>query len=73
MLLDRRFTLGLAQRQGLGNRADVLLHSHLAKDRGLLRQIANATPRATIHRQRRQILTIEKHLPEVAAIKPTTM
>ena len=35
----------------LEHRADILLDGEAAKDRGFLRQIADAEPRALIHRQ----------------------
>ena len=40
-----------AERQRLQNRHQVVFHAELAEDRRLLRQIADAAPRAQIHRQ----------------------
>ena len=37
----------------LGGGADVLFGGHAAEDRGFLRQIADAEPRAAVHRQLR--------------------
>ena len=40
--------------------ADVVLDVEAAEDRGLLRQIADAEPRALVHRQRRHVMAVER-------------
>src|SRR5581483_3703112 len=42
-----------------------LLHGEAAEDRGFLRQIADAEPGALVHRQRRDIETVELDAPAV--------
>src|SRR5204863_836940 len=41
------------------HRADILLHGEAAEDRGFLRQIADAEPRALIHRQLRNVVAVK--------------
>ena len=41
------------------HRADVLLDGEAAEDRGFLRQIADAEPRALVHRQLRDVVAVE--------------
>src|SRR5205085_5266684 len=41
------------------HRADILLHGEAAEDRGFLRQIADAEPRALIHRQLGDVMAVK--------------
>ena len=43
----------------LEDRHDVVGDRHAAEDRGFLRQVADAAPRARVHRQRRDVLAVE--------------
>ena len=43
----------------LQHRADVLLDVEAAEDRGFLRQVADAEPRALVHRQRGDVVAVE--------------
>src|SRR6185437_12338174 len=62
-LIEQRIELGLALLlRGLDDfehRANVLLHGEATKDRGFLRQIADAKARALIHRQLGHIVAVE--------------
>ena len=58
---------------GLGDlehRQDVLLDRHAAKDRGFLRQIAEAQDRAAIHRQAGNLRAVEVDPPAVGLHQP---
>ena len=60
-------------RRGLGdleNRADILLDGKPAKDRGLLRQIADAEASAAIHRQIGDVAPIEADNPGIGGDQP---
>ncbi len=53
--------------------ANVFLDGEAAKDRSLLRQIADAEPRALVHRQRGDVVTVEFDAAAVGAISPVIM
>ena len=55
-MASRRPCIGFDQFRG---RADVFLDRQPAEDRGFLRQIADAEARAAIHRQLRDVVTVE--------------
>ena len=50
--------------------ADVLLDGQAAKDRGFLRQIADAEPRAPVHRQPRDVVAVELDAAAVGLDQP---
>ena len=54
----------------LQHRADVVLDREPAEDRRFLRQIADAEPRALIHRQRRDIVAVEIDAPAIRLDQP---
>ena len=54
----------------LEHRADVVLDVEAAEDRGLLRQIADAEPRALIHRQRGDVVAVELDAAAVGLDQP---
>src|SRR5882724_10708152 len=61
--VEQRIELGLALFSGgfddFEHRADILFDREAAKDRGLLRQIANPQPRALIHRELGDVVAVE--------------
>ena len=44
----------------LGHAHDVVAHAHAAEDRVLLRQVADAEPRALVHRQRGDVRAVDR-------------
>src|SRR5581483_9326986 len=56
-----------AQRERLQNRHQVVFDAQLAKNRGLLREIADAALGASAHRQLGDVLVVEQHLPGFGA------
>src|SRR5262245_13543463 len=52
------------------HRADVVLDVETAEDRGLLRQIADAEPRALVHRQTRDVVAFELDAATVGLDEP---
>src|SRR5262249_23830065 len=52
------------------HRADVVLDVETAEDRGLLRQIADAEPRALVHRQTRDVVAFELNAATVGLDEP---
>ena len=58
-LLDHGFQAGRIGFDQFGGGADVLFGRQSAEDRGLLRQIADAQPRAAIHRKARDVVAVE--------------
>src|SRR5258705_7197297 len=61
--IEQRIEFGLALLAAgldhLEHGADILLHGEAAKDRGFLRQVADAEPRALIHRQLGDVVAVE--------------
>ena len=57
--LDHRFKLARIGFDQFGGGADVLFGGQAAEDRCFLRQIANAQPRAAIHRQPRDVVAFD--------------
>ena len=55
------------------HRADILFDREAAKDRGFLRQIADAEPGALIHRQLGDVVAVELDAPRSALIRPVIM
>ncbi len=49
----------LARLDDFEHGADVVLHVQAAKDRGFLRQVADAEARAPVHRQMRDVVAVE--------------
>ncbi len=62
-LFEQRVELALARRavrlDHFEHGANIVLNIEAAKNRGFLRQIADAEPRALIHRQRRHVVAVE--------------
>ena len=61
--LEQRVEIGVApaavRLHHFEHRADIVLDIEAAEDRGLLRQIADAEPRALVHRQRGDVVAVE--------------
>ncbi len=53
--------------------ADVLLHRQAAKDRCLLREIADAEPGAAIHRHRRHVVAVDLDRTLIDGTRPVIM
>ena len=52
------------------NRPDVVLDAEAAKDGGLLREVADAETRATIHRKAGDVVAVERDAPGVGPYQP---
>src|SRR6266852_2092048 len=60
--LQPRLPLFFVKRQRFQHGQQILLDGQLAKDRGLLRKVADAAPGALVERERRDILAAEQHV-----------
>src|SRR5688572_20670304 len=64
-ILEPRLARVLQRLDHLEDGADVLLDREAAEDRGLLRKVADAEPRAAIHRQLRDVVPVEADRSDV--------
>src|SRR5690242_6854092 len=57
--IELRLALLTARLDDLEHGADILLHCQATKNRGFLREIADSEPGALVHRQLRDVVTVE--------------
>ena len=69
-LLHLRPLFRTRQSRHLKNREEVLLDGHLAEDRGFLREVADAKPRALVHRHRRDAHVGNEDVARRRLLKP---
>ena len=70
----RALALRAPDAERLEDRREVLAHRELAEDRRLLRQVADAEPRAPVHRQPREVVRRRaRPCPPSGVTSPTTM
>ena len=72
--VQQRIEIGLAatavRLHNLENRADIVFHIEPAKDRCFLRQIADAEPRALIHRKVSDLVSVEFDMAAISLDQP---